>query len=146
ELLRDVARNAVVGRFTNYPGYYVRQHTVHHMKPDFPFTGPFDNTTIYYHHAPAQLGLVIDYLLAEHETRSGGRIAFPAAFEENFVWFRFRVYGHRPGRFYGDEDVWPWMPSGLVILDTHLVDWLAGRAGAGDRFYLSLANSSAEPR
>lgn len=145
DLLRDVARNAVVGRFTNYPGYYFRQHTVHHMRPDFPFTGPFDNSTIYYHHAPAQLGLAIDYLVAEHETRSDGRISFPAAFEENFVWFRFRTYGHEPGTFYGDDDVWPWLPRDAVSLDTHLVNWLAGRRGAGDRFYLSLTNSASEP-
>lgn len=143
DLLRDVAHNAVVGRFTNYPGYYFRQHTVHHMKPDFPYTGPFDNTTIYYHHAPAQLGMAVDYLFAEHETRSGGRIAFPAEFEENFVWFRFRVYGHRPGTFYGDDGVWPWLPRGVVSLDTHLVNWLAGRRR--DRVYLSLTNSVPEP-
>lgn len=144
DLLRDIAHNAVVGRFTNYPGYYFRQHTVHHMKPDFPFTGPFDNTTIYHHHAPAQLGMAIDYLFAEHETRSDGAVSFPAAFEENFVWFRFRVYGHRPGRFHGEHGVWPWLPRDVVFLDNPLVDWIAGISG--DRLCLSLANSSADPQ
>lgn len=139
-LLRDIAHNAVIGRYTNYPGYYFRQHTVAPLKPDFPFTGPFDNSTIYYHHAPAQLGMTIDYLLAEHETRSRGKIKFPAAFEENFVWFRFRTYGHRPGTFYGDEGVWLWMPRGIVAIDNSQVNWIS--AEGGDRFYLSLTNSS----
>lgn len=144
DLLADIAHNAVTGRYTNYPGYYFRQHTIAPLKPDFPFTGPFDNSTIYYHHAPAQLGMTIDYLVAEHETRSGGRIRFPAAFEENFVWFRFRTYGHRPGEFFGTPDAWLWMPRDVVALDNHLVNWLAARSATG--FHLSLTNSSAEPQ
>lgn len=140
DLLADIAHNAAVGRFTNYPGYYYRQHTAHHMEPDFPFIGPFDNTTIYYHHAPAQLGMTIDYLFAEHETRSDGQICFPAAFEENFVWFRHRVYGHRPGRFYGTDNVWPWLPRGIISVDNPALNWLAGHCD--DRLLLSLTNSS----
>ncbi len=139
-LLRDIAHNAVIGRYTNYPGYYFRQHTIAPLKPDFPFTGPFDNSTLYYHHAPGQLGMTIDYLLTEHETRSGGQVRFPAAFEENFVWFRFRTYGHRPGVFYGDDDVRLWMPRGIVALDNHQVNWIS--AVGNGRFYLSLTNSS----
>ncbi|WP_146231172.1 hypothetical protein [Micromonospora sicca] len=143
DLLRDVAHNALVGRFTSYPGYYYRQLTVHHMRPDFPWTGPFGNTTIYYHHAPAQLGMAIDYLIAEHETRSGGAIAFPAEFEQNYVWFAYRVYGHRPGRFHGEDGVWLWLPKGLVRLDTDQVNWIA--AEGGDRLCVSLTNAAATP-
>ncbi|MET8311162.1 hypothetical protein [Micromonospora sp. NPDC005173] len=143
DLLRDVAHNSLVGRFTNYPGYYYRQLTVHHLRPDFPWTGPFGNTTIYYHHAPAQLGMAIDYLIAEHETRSGGAIAFPAQFEQNYVWFVYHVYGHRPGRFHGEDGVWLWLPKGLVRLDTEQVNWIA--AEGGDRLCVSLTNASATP-
>jgi hypothetical protein len=143
DLLRDVAHNAVKGRFTNYPGYYYRQLSVNHVKPDFPYRGPFGNTTVYYHHAPAQLGLAIDYLMAEHETRSGGAIDFPSEFEQNYVWFAYRVYGHRPGRFHGYDGVWPWLPKGLVRLDTEQVNWIAGHDG--ERLFLSLTNACAEP-
>ncbi|MEV1329435.1 hypothetical protein AB0J20_07645 [Micromonospora costi] len=141
DLLRDVAHNALVGRFTNYPGYYYRQFTVHHLRPDFPYTGPFGNTTVYYHHAPAQLGMAIDYLIAEHETRSGGEIRFPAEFEQNYVWFAYRVYGHRPGRFHGIGGVWLWLPKGLVRLDTEQVNWIA--AEGGDVLCVSLTNAAA---
>ena len=142
DLLRDVAHNAMVGRFTNYPGYYFRQQTVAPLRPDFPLTGPFDLTTLYHHHAPGQLGMVLDYLVTEHEVRSHGRIAFPAAFEENFVWFRYRTYGHRPGVFHGREDVWLWMPRGVVTLDNPQISWLSGEQ-AGDTFCLSLSNAAA---
>ncbi|MEV4545690.1 hypothetical protein [Micromonospora echinaurantiaca] len=141
DLLRDVAHNALVGRFTNYPGYYYRQLTVHHLRPDFPWTGPFGNTTVYYHHAPAQLGMALDYLVTEHETRSGGAIAFPAEFEQNYVWFAFRVRGHAPGRFHGEDGVWLWLPKGLVRLDTEQVNWIA--AEGGDRLCVSLTNAAA---
>ncbi|WBB69386.1 hypothetical protein [Micromonospora sp. WMMD812] len=143
DLLRDVAHNALVGRFTNYPGYYYRQFTVHHLRPDFPYTGPFGNTTIYYHHAPAQLGMTVDYLVAEHETRSGGAISFPGVFEQTYVWFAYRVHGHAPGRFHGEDGVWLWLPKGLVRLDTEQVNWIA--ADGGDRLCLSLTNAAATP-
>ncbi|MFC0504871.1 hypothetical protein D7193_11975 [Micromonospora costi] len=143
DLLRDVAHNALVGRFTNYPGYYYRQFTAHHLRPDFPYTGPFGNTTVYYHHAPAQLGMAIDYLIAEHETRSGGAIHFPAEFEQNYVWFAYRIYGHRPGRFHGADGVWLWLPKGLVRLDTEQVNWIA--AEGGDVLCVSLTNAAAAP-
>jgi hypothetical protein len=140
DLLRDVAHNAIVGRYTNYPGYYYRQFTVHHMKPSFPYEGPAGSTTIYYHHAPGQLGMTVDYLITEHETRSDGNIRFPAAFEQNYVWFAFRVFGHRPGSFYGYDGVWLWMPRGIVSTDNPQVNWIA--AEGGGRFFVSLTNES----
>ena len=142
DLLRDIAHNAIVGRYTNYPGYYYRQLSVNHARPEFPYTGPFGNTTIYYHHAPAQLGMTIDYLFAEHQTRSGNEIAFPAEFEQNYVWFAYRVYGHAPGRFHGYEGVWPWLAKGLLRLDNHQINWIAGEDG--ERLFISLTNASGE--
>jgi hypothetical protein len=141
DLLADVAHNSIAGRFSSYPGYYYRQQNVTMMQPDFPLLGPFDASTLYYHHAPGQLGLVMDYLITEHEVRSGGRVAFPAVFEENFVWFRYRTYGHRPGRFHNIDDVWLWMPKGIVSVDNARVSWLTGER---DRttFVVSLTNST----
>ncbi len=145
DLLGDVAHNAITGRFTNYPGYYFRQQNVAVMQPDFPIQGPFDLSTLYYHHAPGQLGLTLDYLMTEHEVRSGGEIRFPAAFEENFVWFRYRTYGHQPGRFHGADDVWLWMPRGVVSLDNAQVSWISGERDRSS-FHLSLVNASAQPQ
>lgn len=141
DVLRDVAHNLIVGRFGNYPGYYFRQSTARPLHADFPLTGPHGLTSIYHHHAPAQLGLTLDYLFAEHETRSGGEVAFPWHYEVDFVYFRYRVFGHAPGTFYGHENVWPYLPRGLVTLDNPQVNWLGGVSE--DALHVSLTNNSA---
>ncbi|MBE1613243.1 NEW3 domain-containing protein [Actinopolymorpha pittospori] len=140
DLIADVAHNMVVGRFTNYPGYYNRQFSVDRLKPDYPLQGPPGITGIYFHHAPAQLGLAIDYLLSEQFVRSGGQIDFPRLFESNFVYFKFSVYGHAPGTFYGETGVWPYFPKGLIGVDNPAVNWFT--AVGNSSLYLSLTNES----
>ncbi|WP_053203181.1 NEW3 domain-containing protein [Jiangella muralis] len=140
DLFRDVAHNLVVGRFTNYPGYYNRQFSVAHMKPDFPYQGPPGAGGIYFHHIPGQLGLALDYLITEHQTRSGGAIDFPRQFETNYVFFKYATYGHAPGTFHGEDGVWPYFPKGLVVLDNPQVNWLTA-VGNGS-LYVSLTNES----
>lgn len=139
DLLRDVAHNLVVGRYTNYPGYYSRQYDVAHMKPDFPYLGPSGISSIFYSHIPAHLGMSIDHLVTRHLIRSGGQISFPSEFETNYVFFRFALYGHRPGTFYGVENAWLTLPRDLVELSTPQVDWIA--AVAEGTLCLSLTNA-----
>lgn len=140
DLIADVAHNMVVGRFTNYPGYYDRQFAADRLKPDYPLQGPPGLTGIYFHHAPAQLGLSIDYLLSEQFVRSGGQIDFPRLFESNFVYFKFSVYGHAPGSFYGETGVWPYFPKGLIGVDNPAVNWFT--AVGNSSLYVSLTNES----
>ncbi|WP_157988012.1 golvesin C-terminal-like domain-containing protein [Jiangella endophytica] len=140
DLFRDVAHNLVVGRFTNYPGYYNRQFTVTQLKPDFPYQGPPGVSTIFFHHIPGQLGLALDYLITEHLTRSGGAIDFPRQFETNYVFFKYSTFGHAPGTFHGEDGVWPYFPKGLVVLDNPQVNWLTA-VGNGS-LYISLTNES----
>ncbi|SEF18239.1 NEW3 domain-containing protein [Jiangella alba] len=140
DLFRDVAHNLVVGRFTNYPGYYNRQFTVTQLAPDFPYQGPPGVSTIFFHHIPGQLGLALDYLITEHQTRSGGQIDFPRQFETNYVFFKYSTFGHAPGTFHGEDGVWPYFPKGLVVLDNPQVNWLTA-VGNGS-LYISLTNES----
>ncbi|MFE6964877.1 hypothetical protein ACFVAJ_07175 [Agromyces sp. NPDC057679] len=141
-LLADVAHNMVIGRFTTYPGYYSRQFQVAQMKPDFATSGPVGITGYYFHHAPAQLGLAMDYLISESFYRSSGKIDFPHAFEADFAYFKYFAYGHAPGRFFGEDGVWPYFPAGLISLDNPLINWIAGVGD--DSLYVSLTNSSAD--
>lgn len=143
-LLNDIAHNMVVGRFTNYPGYYSRQFHVDQLKPDYPLQGPPGITGVYFHHAPGQLGLAIDYLISEQFVRSGGAISFPSVFESNYVYFKYSVYGHEPGTFYGEDGVWPYFPKGLINVDNPAVNWFTG-VGNGS-LYVSLTNESATPQ
>ncbi|QNA93103.1 hypothetical protein [Microbacterium sp. Se63.02b] len=139
-LLADIAHNMVIGRFTTYPGYYGRQFQVAHMKPDFATSGPVGITGYYFHHAPAQLGLAMDYLISESFYRSGGAIEFPHVFEADFAYFKFFAYGHAPGTFFGEDGVWPYFPEGLLSLDNPLVNWIGGVGN--DALYVSLTNSA----
>lgn len=139
-LLADIAHNAVVGRYTNYPGYYYRGLITSQLQPDFPLLGPTDGTSIYYHHAPAQLGQTMDYLITEQIVRSGGRISFPSVFETDFLWFKYHVYGSQPGTFYGHPDAWLWMPKGILQSDNPQINWIT--AESGDKLYIGLANVS----
>lgn len=140
ELLRDIAHNAVIGRYTNYPGYYYKSLISSQTEPDFPLLGPSEGTSIYYHHAPAQLGQTMDYLVTEQMTRSNGQISFPFAFESDFLWFKYHVYGSKPGTFYGNPNVWLWMPKGIVSTNNTQLNWIT--AESGNKFYISLANES----
>ncbi len=139
-LLADIAHNAVVGRYTNYPGYYYRGFITSQLEPDFPLLGPTEGTSIYYHHAPAQLGQTIDYLMTEQMTRSNGQIQFPSVFETDFLWFKYHVYGAKPGTFYGNPNVWLWMPKGILKSNNPQINWITGESG--DKLYIGLANEA----
>ncbi len=141
-LLADVAHNMVIGRFTTYPGYYSRQFQVAQLKPDFATSGPVAITGYYFHHAPAQLGLAMDYLINESFYRSAGMIDFPHVYEADFAYFKYFAYGHAPGTFFGEDGVWPYFPAGLISLDNPLINWLTGVGN--DALYVSLTNSSAD--
>jgi hypothetical protein len=140
DFIRDTARNMVVGRFTNYPGYYNKQYIARPMTPDFPVTGPPQLSNIYYHHIPGQLELALDMLFSEAYVRSDGQISFPSSFECTFVYFRTRLYGAEPGTFYGEDGVWPYLPKGVISLDDPQLDWLTGVSA--DDLYVSLSNMS----
>ncbi len=145
DIYRTLAENAIVGRFTNYPGYYMHVPATAQFHPDFPYQGPMDLTSLYYHHIPPQTGIAMDYLFAQASDRSGGRIAFPVARDDSYVQFRHHLPGHAPGRFFDIDDAWAWMPRGLVSLDSHLVNWVAAVSAGGTRFGVALSNSAAQP-
>lgn len=139
-LLADIAHNAVIGRYASYPGYYYRALAAGQLEAEYPWLGPSEATSIYYHHIPAQLGQTIDYLITEQMRKSNGHISFPSVFETDFLWFKYHLYGHQPGTFYGYSDVWLWMPEGVIDPHNAQLNWIT--AESGDRFYMSLVNES----
>lgn len=92
DIYRIYARNAIVGRWANYPGYYQRGYTDLIQNPRYPYQGP-DVTSIYYHHIPAHLMFTLDWLVTDIEVRSKGRIRFPYVSQHGYVWFSNRIYG-----------------------------------------------------
>jgi hypothetical protein len=141
DFLRDIGRSAVVGRYANFPGYHMNtEYTTVYEKPDFPFRPleAFTITSLHYNHIWPQIALVLDYLVADAFERSDGNIDFPSQYAEGYCYLHGRVYGDRPGKFYGEDDVWLWMPPKLLYIDNTQVNYVAGR-GNGN-LYLTLMN------
>ncbi|ACU05783.1 hypothetical protein [Pedobacter heparinus] len=109
------ARNAVIGRYTNYPGYYATGFTDVPMSADFPYKGP-DVSSIYYHHIPPHIAFSLDYLITETIQRSNGNVMFPYSKQEGFVWFNNRVYGGGKGKIFGEAGATLRMHKGLVSI------------------------------
>lgn len=96
----------------------------------------------YPHHAWWQMGWITDYLLAELELRSDGRIIFPAGFITPKVG-PHRTFGFRPGKVYG-EDARLVMRPGLAVCDNPDVEMLM--AETDKELILMLMNNLATPQ
>lgn len=141
---RDIARSAIVGRYANYPSYAYRNgFSTVYEKPDYPLH-TFEEikrfTSAHYNHPLPMTAFLIDYLVSEIYARSAGQIDFPADYTNTGAYFRNRVYGARPGRFYDEKNVTLWLPKALVQCDSIQLNYLAGY-GSG-KLCLALANQS----
>lgn len=134
------ARNAVIGRFANYPGYYATGFSDINMSDSFPYKGP-DISSIYYHHIPPHLAFSTDFLITEAVQRSEGKLSFPYVKQDGFVWFTNRIYGSGWGRMYNDKRVRLWMKKDLVTLNTPEVNYIT--AVSDSKFWLVLLSESA---
>ena len=130
-------------RFANYPGYYLNNFVTMHMYPEYPYEGP-DYTSLYYHHIYSHLAYSLDFLFAEAHYRSQGEISFPWVRQQGYVWFSNRFYGHRPGTFYGFEEVWPWLNRDVLTLDDYGFNYVT--AHNGDHFFVFLMSEAKEAR
>jgi hypothetical protein len=140
DAFRTAARNAVIGRFANYPGYYLDGFTDQCLRADYPIAGP-DITSLYMHHVPPFAAFVIDYLFTDAEVRSEGAVTFPSVRQCGYVWFDSRLYGHAPGKIYGDA-AWPWLHRTAASVDSINVDRVL--AEGGGKFHVILLNQFRE--
>jgi len=145
----DLGKANIVGRFLNYPGYTLRNnYSIVFQDATYPlkFYSSYANSAHMNHPLPMAM-MVVDYLVADTARRSGGAIRFPALVSDTGAYFRQRVFGHEPGRFFGDAGVWLWIPRRLLSLagiDSAQIQYLAGH-GNGN-LYLALSNQSHDPR
>ncbi len=136
------ARNAVVGRWNNYPGYYYTTFTDLMQNSRYPYEGP-DMSFIYYHHILVHLSWTLDYLVSEAFLRSAGKIQFPALRQFGYAYFDNLVYGHAPGEIMGEKGAWLWIRRDLIALDNPQVNYLT--AHNSNSFYVVLTNANREP-
>ncbi|OUS69196.1 hypothetical protein B1748_31765 [Paenibacillus sp. MY03] len=138
-----MARNAIVGRYGNYPGYYQDRYLFHTMKADYPYTGP-DYTSIYWHHIPVFISMLEDFLINSAWAKSERSIAFPSLYQSGYAYFASNQYGHAPGVFYEEEEMWLWLDRGIIEPDSVEIDYLAARKEG--KLGLALMNEGNLPR
>jgi hypothetical protein len=144
--LHDVARSAIVGRYASFPGYSSKgEYTTIYQRPDYAMR-PWRELTynnIFYNHIWPNIALLMDFLVSDAYVRSVGRIEFPSRYAQGYAYLQSKVYGDRPGTFYGDQNVRLWLPRKMLRTDSIQANYVAGY-GNGN-FYLALLNQSPKP-
>lgn len=144
--LKAVARSAIIGRYSNFPGYDINgEYTTVYERPDYPLR-PLKELTynqIYYNHVWPQIALLFDYLISDITVRSGGQISFPSRYAQGYAYLQSKVYGDRPGVFYGNQGVRLWMPAKLLRIDSPQINYIAGYDH--NSLYLALSNQCPRP-
>ncbi|MBQ7040344.1 MAG: hypothetical protein IJN39_07225, partial [Clostridia bacterium] len=143
ELIMDMARCSVVGRFENYPGYYIGGYNTVVGEYEYPYEG-FDTTNLYFHHIPVLLSSLQDFLFSNAYVKSDGKVDFPYTRAQGYAWFNNRMYGHEAGTIYGETDMWPWLKKGTITVSSKQIDWIAGRKDRGAAFVLTNAGDNEE--
>lgn len=141
DFLRDIARWGMVGRFANYSGDNRSSYSLIMERSDAVErpVWEWNFATVNPGHAWEFAGEILDYLVSDAFQRSEGAVDFPGRPMPGTA-FRVRVYGDRPGRFYGDEGVRLWLPRQLLRIDNRQIDYVAGYGPRG--LYLAFLNQS----
>ena len=128
--LHDIARSAVVGRYECFPGYHINTgRTNVYADAKFAYRPQKDlnaHTSIHYNHIPSFLTMLWDYLFADFYYMSDRKIDFPYEYSEGYAYCRSLVYGGKPGRFYDEENIMPYMPVGILEVSDNNVNYLTG--------------------
>ena len=126
DFFKNIAQNAILGRFRSYEGYYRSAFMTYEQETDYPIDGP-DYTGIYWHHLPPYIAMLEDFLINQTFALSNKNIEFPALRQQGYAYFNSNQYGHKPGKFYNETDMWPWLAEGIVETDSVQIDWMAAR-------------------
>jgi hypothetical protein len=138
---KDVARSAVIGRYSNFPGYHMNtERSTVYEKEDYPYHEFEELTynTFHYNHMWPHASMILDYLLSDVFYRSGGKINFPSEYSECYAYMQSKVYGNKSGSFYDRENIWLWMPEKLVSVDNIQINYVSARSK--DKLYVAFTN------
>jgi hypothetical protein len=144
KFLVDIARSAVVGRYSNFPGYHINtaRSTVYE-KPDYPLQ-PYKQLSVnsfHFNHVWPHASILMDYMVTDVFARSKGEISFPSGFIEGYAYLQSKFYGHKPGTFYGKK-VWLWMPMHMMNLSSEEINYLSARSEKG--LHIAFTNQTRE--
>lgn len=143
DFFRAVGRSAVVGRYSNYPGYDINgEFNTVYARADYPmrYQHEVSYNQFYYNHVWPQIAMLFDYLISDVYASSKGQIHFPPELAVGYAYMKTNVYGQQPGSFYGDKGVQLWMPRQVLRVDNEQINYLTGYGNG--KFYLALLNQS----
>jgi hypothetical protein len=143
QLLADAAYNAILGRYANFPGYYFTSlETNVYQMADYPMHDYNDigYNAIFYNHVWPQIALVMDFLVSDAFYRSKGKVDFPSTYAPGFAYLTSKVYGSKPGKIFGNENIRLWLPSKGLQTSNTAINHLFGIGS--DALYLVLMNTS----
>ncbi|MBR3942038.1 MAG: hypothetical protein IKJ55_01665, partial [Clostridia bacterium] len=126
EYYEMLARNVIIGRFSNYPGYKLTGFTTYQQTEQYPYEGP-DYTAIYAHHITPFLAMLEDFLINQTLLWSNGNIKFPSLRQQGYAYFNSNQYGHEAGKFYDEENMWAWLDEGIVETGNIQIDFMAAK-------------------
>jgi hypothetical protein len=144
--LMNVAKAAIIGRYRNFPGYHINTaRTTAYEKKDFPYHQFMDQsvTSFHFNHILPMASMLIDYLISDVFVKSEGAISFPSEYMEGYAYLKNNFYGSRPGKWYGEDSINLWMPSGLLKLSNVELNYIAGRKA--NQLFIAFTNQSSQP-
>lgn len=141
--LQQTARAAIIGRYANFPGYHINTgRTTAYEKADYPLR-PFKELSVnsfHFNHIWPHMSILVDYLFTDAYVKSQGQINLPSSYIEGYAYLQSKFYGHAPGEFYGNKDMYPWMPPGLVKTESNQLNYVAFRGT--NALYIAFMNQS----
>lgn len=142
DFLVSIANWAIVGRYSNFPGYHMNTaRTTAYEKAEFPLHTHYEMNvnSMHYNHIWPHMSIVLDYIVSDIEMRSGGTIRFPYAIVEAFANLGCRMYGFEAGDFCG-EKAYLWMPQRLLRCSDPQLNYLCARSADNRAIYLAFSN------
>ncbi|ALJ04505.1 hypothetical protein APS56_04835 [Pseudalgibacter alginicilyticus] len=142
KFLHDMARNAVIGRYENFPGYHINAgRTTAFEKYDFPlrsFEELNGHTSMHFNHPWSMVASLMDYMMAEAYYASDKKINMKPEYAEGYAYCRSLIYGANSGTFYKDKGVIPYMPKQLLETDNLQLNYIAARGN--NKLYVAFTN------
>lgn len=145
KLLADVAYNAVIGRYANYPGYYFTSlHTNVYQKEDYCMHDypEVNYNAVFYNHVWPHIALITDFLVSDAFYRSDGNVFFPSVYAPGYAFLTSKVYGAKTGKIFDNDSINLWLPSKPLTTSNVAINHLLGVGK--DALYLVLMNTSSK--
>nr|MBI1228852.1 hypothetical protein [Cytophagales bacterium] len=143
ETLKKIAYNGILGRYNNFPGYYFTSlFTNVYQQTTYPLHEYLDikYNAVFYNHLWPHIALIQDFLVSDAYYRSGGQIDFPSLFSPGYAFLSNKVYGHAPGKIYGNDNVSLWLPKNALRTSQKAFNHLLGRDG--ENTFLVIMNTA----